>query len=67
MVRNAMKIDYDDRIFHAKIRGYEVKEEKEVTPMTKGDWRLAMKEIKKKQLDFERNKSIIEIRRKRFG
>ena len=62
-----MKFDYEDRLFQAKIRGYEIKEEVKVKPMTKKDWGLVMKTIKKEQLKFERNKDIIKINRLRYG
>ena len=66
MVKSAMRLDYEDRVFQAKIRGCEVKEEPEVTPMKPQDWDLALKEMKKKQLDFERDKEIIKLRQQRY-
>lgn len=67
MVKSAMKLDYEDKLFQAKIRGYEIPEEKETTPMKTEDWELVFKTIKKRQLEFERNKSIIELQRLRAG
>ena len=66
MVKSAMKLDYEDRIFQAKIRGYEIQEDPEVKPMKEEEWDLVLKEIKKKQLDFERNKDIIKLRQQRY-
>ena len=62
-----MSLEYQDKVFHAKIRGYEMKEEKESKPLKQEDWSAVFKEIKKKQLDFQRNKRIIELERKRYG
>ena len=67
MVKNHLKLDYEDKIFQAKIRGCEMKEEIKVTPMKKEDWTLVFKEIKKKQLAFERNKKAVELNRRRAG
>ena len=67
MVKKHLKLDYEEKIFEAKIRGYEMKEEPKVSPMTKSDWSIFYKEIQKKQLEFQRNKRIIELKRRRSG
>lgn len=65
MVKTACHIDYENKVFDAKIRGYEIKETPEVTPMKKDDWQAVFKEIKKKKLAFDRDRKAIELKRKR--
>ena len=65
LLKNAIESENEEKIFEAKIRGYELEKPVEVSPMKQEDWGIVLKQIKKNQLDYERNKKIININRMR--
>lgn len=65
LLKSAMDIKSDRMTFEAKIRGYELQKPIDITPMSDGDWKVVLKEIKKKQLEFNRDKKAIKLNRKR--
>ena len=67
MIKEASRLNYENQVFNAKIRGYEVRDEREMKPLSKDDLKLAFKQINKDRLAFIRDRKAIELKRRRYG